>query len=278
MGSNLFLILLLVSAIWQVVGSMAEKKAKQKQQEELARRRAEAQSRGGSPASSPPDVRVQSPGGMTVPTSARSRAEEIAARRKAQIEELRRRAAERSGGGGGSRQTADASIPTVGRPDRSSSAAAAGRAKIASTGRTSAPVNQSRRPEIARDFEELTRRRESERAAKAIDVQRNDERDAMERRRREVEGKARQAKAARDEAALQRDAARARTMASTGGLLGSTMAGTGVGTGSSANRLRALAGNRQAMRDAILLREIIDAPVALRSSPMPIDGATGLGG
>ena len=100
MGQNLFLILILVSTAWQILGSVMEKRAKEAKKRQLEEA---GRSRGGQPSASSraTEVRAQMPGGVEAsgrPGEVVPGLETIDARRRAQIEELRRRALERARG------------------------------------------------------------------------------------------------------------------------------------------------------------------------------------
>jgi len=209
---------------------------------------------------------LQSPGGV----DARSRAEQIAARRKAQIDELRRRAAERAQGGRPT-PTAAPGAPAGSGARPGGGGGGGGRTIMADTGRSSSRAGGgssqptgSRRPEIARDWDELTRRREAERTAKTEGRRQQDLRDAAERRRKDASQQARRSREASEEATATAE----RTARTRGGI---AAAGFGSTSGSRSRRLSALVRNREAMRDAIMLQELLAPPMALRSLIVPAD-------
>ena len=274
MGQNLFLILILVSAAWQILGSVLEKRAKEakkRQLEEAGRR-----SRGHAGGAAESGERTRSPQRRTTmagpveaggrPGDAAGVAETIDARRRAQIEELRRRALERARGSAPARSSGGASGRT--------SMADAGR-KGSSPTPEAVPGRGSRsaspRPEVARDWAELDQRRATERAAKDQAVRRRNLKEAADQRRRDIETQARRRKAAdedRREAAAAAASAR-RSSSTTGSQSGrrpSSPAGFGRG-----DRIRGLVRDRQALRDLLVLREIMDPPVSMRTSPIPAD-------
>ncbi len=287
--SNWFIILLLVSAAWQIIGSIAEKQAKKKQQEELARKRMEASARqraGGGPDATGPagETRVGVPSGARPgATDARSRAEEIAARRKAQIEELRRRAAERARPGGraadagadrGAAGRSPARMADASRTSRSRTHAPPGRPESTPAGGgTSARASSSRsapptqRSGMALDWEQMSRQRDQKRAQGREQFEQNTAREEAESRRRRSATDARRAKEKAD--AIARRDARLAVRAASGTRIGGAASLRGT-------RLREIARNRESLRDLIALKEILDPPVSMRdSSGVPADGRLG---
>ncbi len=288
MGQNLFLILILVSAAWQIVGSVLEKRAKEAKKRQLEEA---ARSRGGQPTTSSraTEVRAGMPEGVEAsarPGDVIPGMETIDARRRAQIEELRRRALERARGAAAPSSTspmppASPSGPAGGQPGRP------GRVTMADARRTPSDVPRgggadaargtlgtgkprAGRPEVARDWAELDQRRASERAAKDEAVRRRNIREAADQKRRGIETQTRRRLASEPAAPAATPAVDARRQPTP------PVGGAGLGAGGRAglgraDRIRGVVHDRQALRDLLVLREIMDPPVSMRTSPIPAD-------
>ncbi len=268
MGQNLFLILILVSAAWQIVGSVLEKRAKEAKKRQLEEA---ARSRGGQPTTSSraTEVRAGMPEGVEAsarPGDVIPGMETIDARRRAQIEELRRRALERARGSAPARSSDGAS----GRTTMADAGRGASRPKPEVVpGRETPPAKA--RPEVARDWAELDQRRVTERAAKDQAVRRRNLKEAAEQRRREIETHARRQKAAEDGRREAATAAAATRRAPAVGGSQSARRPSGTALSGRGDRIRGLVHDRRALRDLLVLREIMDPPVSMRTSPIPAD-------
>ena len=293
MGQNLFLILILVSAAWQILGSVMEKRAKEAKQRQLEEA---GRSRGGQPSASSraTEVRAQMPGGVEAsgrPGEGVPGLETIDARRRAQIEELRRRALERargaapasprsnSGQAGQAERPGRATMADARRTDarRTDARRTDARRTVARDGGDDDMARGSRgtgnaragRPEVARDWAELDQRRASERAAKDEAARRRNVREAADQKRRGIETQTRRQLASGPAAAPATPTAAPHRQPSL------PMSGAGFGAGFGAagrvGRIRSIVHNREALRDLLVLREIMDPPVSMRTSPIPAD-------
>lgn len=271
MNAGLIMIILVVVA--RVVASMVENKSKKTQADELRRKQLEQRMRDQAKASGTPA------GGAGA--DPRSRAEEIAARRREQIEELRRRAAARREGGDPSPDrtparsapaamsdaqiragsstaaprsgpSAPTSVPTIDPRFPGSDAPTAGRRPTAVSSSSSsappAPPVQRRRPTPA--AAEKPARRGAGTGAKAAAERAANRSSKASIKSARIE--------ARDEAAR-----KARAVAAGPSRTGLLAA---MNSSNPRDRVRALARDRHVLRDLFVLKEVLEPPLALRQS------------
>lgn len=282
-GSIVGLLFLVITA-WQIISAAMERRAEKRAIEEAmeAREAARRASAGGASddvlRATPLDedrtdergpVMVGPPGATgtagppSAPSTARERAEALAARRRAQIEELRRRAAARATGQPA--PTARPAPPTppsapieVGRSTVSSppTAPTGGGARMADEVRTARQAEAQRAAaQRAAAQRAAAQRAAAQRAAAAKQTK------AAEKRRREIEAR-RAAEARRG-----RDQSRRSAPVPVPRLPGSATGRGGVAAmlgATRAERVKTLARDRDLLRDAIVLREILDPPLAMR--------------
>ena len=234
MGQWLGLILFIAFILWQVVAQVAQYSAKKQQQERM--REAAAQRRRQRPGEPPQPPPVRG-GGQAASPQSRARIEDLAARRKAQLEELRRRRAQKGAAPQvriGSQAGAPSRIKTV--PVRA---------------RSSAP------PRDRSDLRSLRAAEEAEKRRRQIEAEQ--QRQMGEARARQEEAEQRRKDAER-RARRERARRKRKTVALTD--VGDAYSLRRSGSGRK-GRVNALLRHRTTLRDLLLLKEVLDPPRGL---------------
>jgi len=241
------LIVVLIVVV-QVIAGLVQQATKKQQQErarELAeqRRRQSGGGEGGRGGGSPtrPVGRVQVQTGTAEP----SRLETLAARRKAQLEELRRRRTAQVRAGASQVKTGRAAVPA---------AAPAAKSTAMPRVKTIATLKADHGAIRAREAAEARRRQETGQRARQAEEE-SARRKQLERQRRAAD----RAKRKRKQEAAVQAAARAKVEAV-------DVYGVSEERGGRADRLRQVLSNRRTLRELFIIKELLDAPISLRSA------------
>lgn len=248
MGSKYLIIFVLIPVIWRVINSLIEAASKKKEVErqfELAQRRQDGRE---VVADAPTTISIEQSSTLALGSTKPSRAQELAARRKTQLEELRKRRAQ--------------GMPSAGRIQT----------KLGSTTRSGmSPVSASPRPRgpgitvAATDLDEWRR----EQAVMKRKAEQQKQREELLRAKAEDEEIRR--KAQKDlQRQLQQQEERKKTttrrdsheMAGHAAQSAYSKA-TSVKTSHTDIRRRMM--DRQTLRDLFIMKELIDPPVSMRS-------------
>ncbi len=243
--NKLIIIFVLLSVAWRVVNSLIEaatKKREMERQYELTQRRQDGRE---GVASAPTTMSVEQSSTLAPGGAKPSRAQELAARRKAQLEELRKRRAQ-GAPSAGRVQTKLGSTARSGVSPASTSPRSTGQ----SIAVTSTNIDQWRREQAAmkRKAEQQLQRTELARA-------RQEDEEIRRKAQKELQRK------------LQKQEERKKKKARRDGpdLAGRTPLSKATSGKTALSDIRRRMMDRQTLRDLFIMKELLDPPVAMRS-------------